>query len=209
MTKQQSVIARYWPVFCGIVGVVAFGTLIGGRILYRPFNTPSVSMEPTLIVGDNFLVDQLAYQNVSPARGDVIVLRAPRGENWIKRVVGLPGDHVQLINGILTINGTAVPQRRVADFVETDSFGITTHIKQLEETLPGGRSYSVIDRGDSEEDNTGDFAVPADSYFVLGDNRDNSDDSRLSLGFVKRADIVGRATKIYFSGGSPVWRDVR
>jgi signal peptidase I len=207
--RRPSPWSRGWPFAFIVLGAIVFGTLIGGRVVYRPFNAPSAAMEPTLNVGDLFLVSVFAYLSDAPARGDVIVFRGAKGTYYIKRVVGLPGDRVQMIDGVLYIDGKAVPKRRVADRVETDDFGVTSRVPQFEETLPDGRAYYVLDRGETKEDNTQAFLVPADSYFVLGDNRDNSDDSRLSMGYIARSAIVGRATTVYFTGGKLVWRNIR
>jgi signal peptidase I len=120
-------------------------------------------------------------------------------QDFIKRLIGLPGDHIQMINGVLYINDKPVPKVPVADFVEPDGFGGTRHVRQFRETLPNGKSYLTLDRFDSSDDNTGVFVVPAGHYFMMGDNRDNSDDSREAVGYVPAEDLVGKAELRFFS----------
>jgi signal peptidase I len=140
-----------------------------------------------------------------PHRGDVAVFRFPPDPSvdLIKRVIGLPGDTVQMINGQLWLNGKAIPKVRVADYVETDEFGGENHVKRYRETLPSGKSYYVLDRMDNGPgDNTQLYTVPAGHYFMMGDNRDNSADSRRevgSVGFVPAENLVGKAEFIFFS----------
>jgi signal peptidase I len=197
--------------------------LVIRTLLFQPFNIPSASMQATLLVGDYVFVEKYAYGyskasvpymlapfsgrifGSSPERGDVVVFKMPNVNSpeyhwdYIKRCIGLPGDRVQMINGVLYLNDKPIPKVRVADSVETDAYGITTKVAQYRETLPGGRSYLVLDRGDSEEDNTQAFVVPPGYYFMMGDNRDNSDDSRMSVGYVPAEDLVGRAKLRFFS----------
>ena len=122
--------------------------------------------------------------------------------SYIKRVVGLPGDRVQMIHGVLHINGEPMKRERVKDFVETDGGGRRTTGKQWRETLPNGVSYTTLDlQDDSYYDNTGVYEVPAGHYFVMGDNRDNSQDSRAlsQVGYIPFENLVGRADIIIFS----------
>jgi signal peptidase I len=204
--------------------------LVIRTFLFQPFNIPSGSMEATLLVGDYLFVEKFAYgysKNsfpyslapfhgrvfaTEPTRGDVIVFKMPNKasehymEDYIKRLVGMPGDKIQVLEGILYINGKAVPRAPVADYVETDEFGITRDVRQYKETLPNGKSYLVLDRGPSEFDNTGVFTVPAGHYFMMGDNRDNSDDSRGEVGYVPFENLVGRAELRFFSiDDSAIW----
>lgn len=189
---------------------------------YQPFNIPSGSMKSTLLVGDYLFVSKLSYGysrysfpfgiNVfsgrifatPPERGDVAVFKLPRDNStdYIKRVIGLPGDEIQMRGGVLYINGEAVPKRRVGDFVTREDDGIPRRIPQFEETLPNGVTYTVLDsEPNGPFDNTGVFKVPENHYFVMGDNRDNSTDSRAQwgVGFVPFENFVGRAEIIFFS----------
>jgi signal peptidase I len=195
---------------------------------FQPFNIPSASMENTLLVGDYLFVEKFAYGysrnsfpfrgwplgdffhgrlfGSVPTRGDVIVFKMPNPnspdymQDFIKRCVGLPGDRIQVLNGQLFINGKAVPKERVADYVGPDEYGITRNVARYKETLPSGRSYFVLDlTPNSNEDNTQVFVVPPGHYFMMGDNRDNSDDSRMDVGFVPAEDLVGKAEFRFFS----------
>ena len=188
---------------------------------YQLFNMPSGSMKPTLLLGDYIVAAKYAYGysryslpwspqlfdgrifGAPPRYGDVVVFRLPRdpATDYVKRVVGLPGDQIQMIHGVLNINGVAVKQEQIEDFAETDASGRTTRVKQWRETLPNGVSYATLDLyPEGFWDNTRVYAVPAAHYFVLGDNRDNSQDSRASqVGYVPFENLVGRVDRIIFS----------
>lgn len=215
--------------------------LIVRTFLFQPFNIPSGSMKATLLVGDYIFVSKYAYGYSKyslplspdlftgriwaskPVRGDVAVFRLPRDPSvdYIKRVIGLPGDKVQMIDGVLYLNGQAVKKERVEDYVTTDEFGAEVHAARYRETLPDyklpdgtiqkGISYDVLDLDPhSFSDNTPVFEVPPDSYFMMGDNRDNSMDSRVlgAVGYVPFENFVGRAELVFFSvkEGDPAWQ---
>ena len=204
---------------------VLFGALIIGRIFFfEPFNIPAGSMQPTLLVGDTVLVSQLSYGysrysypwfrlpiagrlfGALPQRGDVAVFALPRDPSidYIKRIVGLPGDRIQMIDGVLNINGQAVGLERIGDGYDPDYRGHSS-IAQFIETLPNGVQYPIFKReGANPLDNTALFVVPEGKVFVMGDNRDNSLDSRVppqddGVGFVPLENLVGKATIRCFS----------
>jgi signal peptidase I len=208
-----------------VVGIVAFVQ----TLLFQPFRIPSSSMEGSLEVGDYLFVSKYSYGYSaysipfwSPAhaaegrvlegdvtRGDVVVFRLPSDptQDYIKRVVGLPGDHLQVLNGVLHINGKAVELKKIDDRVEQTEDGTEIHVSRYMETLPNGVEHVVLNRDDeSRFDNTEEFVVPAGHYFMMGDNRDNSNDSRGDVGYVPASNLVGRAQVIFFShDGSAAW----
>lgn len=200
---------------------------------FEPFNIPSGSMIPTLLIGDYLFVSKYSYGysrhsmpyslwpsggrifGRAPERGDVVVFKKPpEGKvDYIKRVVGLPGDRIQVIGGILHINGEAVKRERIEDFVAHDSESNYFKANQYIETLPGGRQHRIIEfYGDNgPADNTQEYHVPPGHYFMMGDNRDNSADSRYlgDVGYVPEENLVGRAEVLFFSSdGSASWWEV-
>lgn len=187
---------------------------------FEPFNIPSGSMRPTLLVGDYLFVSKYEYGysrhsfplsfmpfsgrvlEDPPRRGDVAVFKYPRDNktDYIKRVVGLPGDTVQVQDGRLFINGDMIPRRQIEDFVYSNPYGSQIRALQYVETLPGGKEHFIIEDGDNRRfDNTREFKVPAEHYFMMGDARDNSADSRADVGFVPAENLVGRAEILFFS----------
>lgn len=190
--------------------------------LYEPFNIPSGSMKPTLLVGDYLFVNKPAYGysrysfpfglaplrgrvwDAEPRRGDVIVFKLPSETriDYIKRVIGLPGDTVQVRGGRLYINGELVEREAVGIKKIEGEDGEDQPLTEYIETLPGGTVHSIYEESDSEIlDDTPLYTVPEGHYFMMGDNRDNSQDSRVTqmVGFVPHENIVGRADFIFFS----------
>ena len=217
-------------IYAGLIALVI------RTFLFQPFNIPSASMEGTLLIGDYLFVEKFAYGysrytfpfggwplgdsvhgrflSRAPQRGDVIVFKFP-GDNgegpnttdFIKRLIGLPGDTIQMKEGVLWLNGKPVPKVREADYIETID-GEEHHVPQYRETLPGGKSYLTLDRDpEGPADNTDVYTVPAGHYFMMGDNRDNSADSRTEVGYVPAENLEGKAEFRFFStnGSARFW----
>jgi signal peptidase I len=194
---------------------------------FEPFNIPSGSMIPTLLVGDYLFVSKFSYGyskhsmpfslpiipgrvfETQPERGDVAVFKLPSdtSQDYIKRVIGLPGDTVQVKEGRLYINNKMVERERIEDYILTDGGGRSAAVPQYIETLPNGRVHRILemfgDQGPS--DNTEAFTVPEGHFFMMGDNRDNSADSRAFAArfrFVPIENLVGRAEFLFYSKDS-------
>jgi len=195
-------------------------------LLFQPFTIPSASMEPNLYQGDYIIVSKFAYgysrhslplsqflprvagrlMERAPHRGDIVVFKLPRDDHtdYIKRLIGLPGDRIQLRGGVVYVNGQVVPRQETAAVNEAGPFGGTHVVERFRETLPGGKTYMTNDYGpDGDVDNTDVYVVPAKHYFMMGDNRDNSADSRYpeyaGVGFVPEENLVGKANIILLS----------
>jgi len=196
--------------------------LVIRTFLFQPFNIPSGSMKATLLVGDYLFVSKYSYGyshfslplspdlfsgripgGLLPRRGDVVVFRLPKdtSTDYIKRVIGLPGDKIQMIDGVVNINGVPVKHEPAPPFIETEEGTVEAPVKRWKETLPNGVSYYTLDLVDNGfADNTQVYTVPPGDYFMMGDNRDNSTDSRFSqVGMVPLENIVGKAQIIFFS----------
>ena len=193
----------------------------------QPFNIPSVAQEPTLLVGDYIFVSKSVYGYSrysfplalipiagrvfasQPERGDMVVFKYPidNTTDYVKRIVGLPGDRIQMKEGVLYINDKAVPKQRVEDYIE-EVGGQQHRVDQYRETLPNGVSYNVLDRDpEGSLDTTQVFVVPEGHYFMMGDNRDNSADSRADVGYVPFENLVGKVEFLFYStyGRSRLW----
>ena len=205
-------------------------------VAYEPFNIPSGSMIPTLLIGDYLFVSKFSYGyskhsiplspplasgrvfEQAPERGDVAVFKLPSDNktDYIKRIIGLPGDRIQVRGGRLYINDRLVDRKRVEDYITHDSYGRFHRVAQFIETLPNGRKHRILEVSDGGPlDNTPVYTVPEGHYFAMGDNRDNSSDSRVSnlggmhgVGFVPAENLVGRAEIMFFStdGTARFWQ---
>lgn len=194
--------------------------LVIRTFLFQPFSIPSGSMRPTLLEGDYLFVTKWAYGysryslpfspdlfsgriwGSEPERGDVAVFKFPPNPSldYIKRVIGLPGDRIQMKDGQLFINGEGVPRVKIGQIDNPDITEVSRPVDVYRETLPNGVSYDTLDlTPNSIGDNTREFVVPEGHYFMMGDNRDNSTDSRFSVGYVPEDHLVGRANIIFFS----------
>lgn len=224
-----------------LIKTIVYALLIAGvfrSLFFQPFWIPTGSMKDTLLIGDFLFVNKMSYGysryscpfaicpisgrilGSDPERGDVIVFRHPvTGEDYVKRLIGLPGDEIQVSEGIVSINGAVAPQEAAGIFSEIferqGSAGTTPKCnrsvgqggeclkERAIETLPNGVRHSVLNAGDSALDNTGIYAVPTGHYFFMGDNRDNSSDSRVAqpngVGFVPEKYLLGRVDRVIFS----------
>lgn len=230
--EEETGASGIWDTIKTVVYAVLIALLIR-TVAYEPFNIPSGSMIPTLLVGDYLFVSKFSYGyshhalplsprifsgrvfDAAPERGDVIVFKLPRDNDtdYIKRVIGLPGDTIQMRLGRLYINGNLVKRQQIENYI--DERGVSA--RQFVETLPNGRQHRILEvYGDTGDlDNTREYAVPPGHYFMMGDNRDNSADSRVQkdmspswVSYVPTENFVGRADVLFFStdGSAGWWR---
>jgi signal peptidase I len=244
--KEQDKKKSAFSEFVSTIVVAVLIALAFRTVAYEPFNIPSGSMYPTLWIGDYLLVSKFSYGysqyslpgSIVPfhgrilgrqvTRGDVAVFKRPADNktDFIKRIVGLPGDKIEMIEGVLYINDKAVERHQVEDFTmnEAGIDGANLTYKQMRETLPNGVTYNILDCAyfpgthdcmASAADNAGPFLVPEGHYFAMGDNRDNSADSRFptqtGVGYLPAENLVGRADILFFSTcgqycDAPLWK---
>ena len=213
--------------------------LVIRTMLFQLVSIPSGSMKPTLLIGDYLLVSKFTYgySHYSlpfgpplfsgrvfpslPKRGDIVVFRSPTDDtaDLIKRTIGLPGDRIEVKGGLVHINGTPIKRERIADFVGEDPcqqmpvFGVIGDVPRWRETLPNGVSYDTLEcplvATDIDPDNTPVYNVPAEHFFMMGDNRHNSIDSRFlnDVGYVPFENLIGCAQVVFFTvaEGESAW----
>jgi len=203
-----------------VIAAIAIAMVIR-MFVFEPFNIPSSSMVPNLLIGDYLFVSKYSYGfssrstvmgllplqgrlfNTPPQRGDVVVFKWPddNSTDYIKRVVGLPGDRIQMRHGLLYINGVAVTRRKLDGYAAAGYLTPSSTASDYWETFPDGSSHIIREEGDDfKTDDTDEFDVPPHHYFMMGDNRDNSQDSRVwQHSFVPEENFVGRAERLFFS----------
>ena len=190
-------------------------------LFYQPFYIPSSSMEPTLLVGDRLFVSKYTYGyskhsfpfsppiynkrifSKEPVRGDLVVFKTPADNrtDYIKRLIGLPGDRIQFVNGDILLNKNKIPRRELNEKLQIRCGNMNIPVRAYEETLPNGIKYKAVYSSVGTLKNSDEYIVPNDHFFFLGDNRDCSKDSRFlsEVGYVKRLNLVGKAKIIFFS----------
>ena len=201
--------------------IAIFIALLIRSFIFEPFNIPSGSMKPNLLVGDFIFVSKYSYGfskhslpfsiplipgkifSNTPERGDVVVFKTPENNrtDYIKRVIGLPGDKIEIKNGIIFINGSEILRKKLNDFIDTDNKTSNKRIRMYNEYF-FNKEINILDITDNGiADNTQLFNVPENHFFVMGDNRDNSQDSRFTstVGFIPYENLVGKAEFIFFS----------
>jgi signal peptidase I len=205
-----------------VIEALAIAMLVR-TFLYQPFNIPSGSMKETLLIGDYLFVSKLSYGYsrysfynlipfsgrifaAEPKRGDVIVFKLPRDgkTDYVKRLIGLPGDRIRVKSGVVWLNGKPIPRTPLGPQMIDAGFGYPMPVDQFRETLPEGKSFVVNDFGpDGDLDNTDEFLVPEGHFFFMGDNRDNSLDSRapeaVGVGYVPAENLEGKAQVVLLS----------
>jgi len=214
--KKNSFFGNLKSIFIAI-----FIALLIRSFIFEPFNIPSGSMKPNLLVGDFIFVSKYSYGfskhslpfsiplipgkifSNTPERGDVVVFKTPENNrtDYIKRVIGLPGDKIEIKNGIIFINGSEILRKKLNDFLDTDNKTSNKRVRMYNEYF-FNKEINILDITDNGiADNTQLFNVPENHFFVMGDNRDNSQDSRFisTVGFIPYENLVGKAQFIFFS----------
>ncbi|MGJ8528788.1 signal peptidase I [Maritalea sp.] len=212
--------SEIWETIVILVQALAIA-LIFRSFLFQPFSIPTASLQSNVMIGDYILASKYTYGyskysfpfeiipfsgrifGRAPERGEIAVFRpVPQTVDYVKRVIGLPGDTIQMKKGVLHINGTAVQKERVGTIIDTDSRGDSLEMIQYRETLPSGVSYLVQEFSDTRPfDETSVYTVPDGHYFMMGDNRDRSLDSRSlqTVGYVPLENFIGKAEVRFFS----------
>lgn len=218
--EEKNTQGGFWETTKTVVYAVLIALFIR-TVFAEPFSIPSGSMIPTLLVGDYLFVSKMSYGYskhslplsmplikgrifyTQPERGDVIVFKMPSDNktDYIKRLIGLPGDKVQMKEGRLYINGERVERKSEGEYVMRDEAGKAMRFEKYTEILPNGVQHSILEVSDTGVfDDTEEFTVPEDHFFMMGDNRDNSLDSRsVKVGFVPKNNLVGKAKFLFFS----------
>ena len=230
--KPKDKKSGFWSTIRTIAYAV-IAAMVVRSVALEPFNIPSGSMIPTLLVGDYLFVSKYSYGyskhslpwdidlfdgrifGSEPERGDVAVFKLPRDNDtdYIKRIVGLPGDRISVQRGVLVINDIPIRRRQVENFEFKDFSGRVRSISQFEEILPNAVQHYTLDANPNGTlDNTKVYTVPQGHFFAMGDNRDNSLDSRIDnaysgVGFIPAENLVGRAEFIFYStnGAANIW----
>lgn len=238
-TAKKSAAAEWWETIVVVVEALLIAIVLRS-FLYQPFSIPTASMQQTLMIGDYFVANKFVWGygkhsfslgrygdftlldfelpisnrifGREPNRGDIAVFRpVPQNIEYIKRIVGLPGDRIQVTEGRLYINGTMVERENIGTAQDTDSEGQTREVTVYRETFPEGTNHIVQEISDNAPlDNTPEYVVPAGHYFMMGDNRDRSADSRVlsQVGYVPAVNLIAKAEARFFSiqDNLPPWQ---